>query len=155
MRDVDRRQQVGRRRGGDAVKADARSRPARPGAGKYRNVFTEYNGVKYASKAEAAHAATLDLLVRSGHLRGWTRQVPFYLGCMENRYVVDFLCFAANGLAMAIDVKGFRTATFKKNARLWARYGPCPLQIVKGGKVVETIDPHAEIGGVDARMEGV
>ena len=40
----------------------------------------------------------------------------------------------------AEDVKGVETPAFRKNKRLWKSYGPCPLRIIRGGKVVETIE---------------
>jgi hypothetical protein len=112
---------------------------------KYQNVRTVYDGVRYDSRAEARRAAELDLLVKIGEITGWTRQVTFRLGCPENTYRVDFLVFGVcNGkqVVWAEDVKGVETQTFKRNKRLWARYGPCPLHILK-------TKGQSEIVGID------
>lgn len=59
---------------------------------KYRNKPTDYNGVRYHSKAEARFAADLDILQKHGAVAHWLRQVPFDLpGGTVHR--VDFLVF--------------------------------------------------------------
>jgi len=67
--------------------------------------------------------------------------VPICLGCPENRYVVDFLVGGfgdvGNGkfvVVWAEDVKGYPTAKFKRDARLWHKYGPFPLDVITGGE---------------------
>ena len=113
---------------------------------KYNATPTVYNGVRYASKAEAARAMELDLQITAGLIDFWIGQPIFRLGCAENVYRPDFLVVnygAVGGAHSAIwaeDVKGMETAAFKKNKRLWKAYGPCPLRIIRGGKCVETIE---------------
>lgn len=107
---------------------------------KYRAVKTEYNGVLYDSKAEAAYAEHLDLLARAGGIAWWIRQPTFRLGCPENVYKPDFLVVTDAGVYV-VDVKGVETSKFKKDRRLWAKYGPCRLVIVKGKKS-EYVDPE-------------
>jgi hypothetical protein len=107
----------------------------RSGGSKYGAIRTEYAGVSYASKSEAAYAATLDLLIKSGNVRWWIGQPKFRLGCPENVYVPDMLVVPAVGDPYVVDVKGVRTAKFNKDVRLWAAYGPCDLHIVSGKKV--------------------
>lgn len=111
-------------------------------ASKYRAVRTEYNGVKYASKAEAVRARSLDEDQKAGLVRWWIAQPTFRLGVPENVYRPDFLVVDRLGDIHAEDVKGVRTAKFNRDAKLWARYGPCPLHIRSRGKVVETIEPE-------------
>ncbi len=113
------------------------------GKNKYKSQRTEYNGQPYASKAEAKRAENLDLLLRAGEIRGWLRQVTVCLGLPENRYRIDFLVFSLDGRAHAEDVKGVETEKFQHNKRLWKRYGPCPLHIIKGKKL-EIVDPFEE-----------
>ncbi len=110
---------------------------------KYRNTRTTYDGVSYDSKAEARRAEVLDQYKRAGLIRGWIRQPTFRLGCAENVYRPDFLVFGPNGETWAEDVKGAETAKFKRDKKLWARYGPCVLHILKG-KHTEEIDPTQE-----------
>ena len=120
---------------------------ARPG-GKYGVAAPDrrtYRGVLYASRAEMARAEELDLMLMAGELRGWTRQVPFYLA-PPLRYVVDFLVFHRSGRAWAEDVKGVETPAFRANARLWREHGPCPLEIRKPGGHSRTIIPRSMEG---------
>lgn len=102
---------------------------------KYRNKRTEYNGVVYDSMAEADYAARLDLEKKSGLIAGWTRQVPFYLGCMENKMVVDFLVFHPLGV-YAVEIKGFETSKFRRDKKLWERHAPCELEIRYKDKLI-------------------
>lgn len=109
---------------------------------KYNAQPTVYNGVRYDSKAEAKYAESLDLLLENGDIDWWLRQVTIALGVPENKYRVDFVVRCSMNRSghddvgvWAVDVKGVETATFRRNARLWARYGPFDLKIVKGGKV--------------------
>jgi hypothetical protein len=92
-----------------------------------------YNRQVYASKAEANRAFILDRLLRAigpGAVERWERQPRFQLGTPLNVYVADFLVHEADGSVHAEDVKGFRTAAFNKNVRLWKAYGPMPLWIL-------------------------
>ena len=113
---------------------------------KYLANRTTYNGISYASKAEARRAMALDTLKAAGLVSWWAPQVKFRLGCPENVYVVDFLvaepCSHISGLfdMYAEDVKGMETAKFKRDKKLWAAYGPIPLRIIKG-KNMELINP--------------
>lgn len=109
---------------------------------KYRNVPTVYNGVRYDSKSEAAQARHLDDLKPLGIW--WVGQPKFRLGCPENVYVADFLVVDPTMGVHVEDVKGKETAKFKRDCRLWKRYGPCPLWIIRGGVVETIIDPAKE-----------
>ena len=119
-----------------------------------------YNGVLYASKAEAIRAQELDLLIRSGDVVFWIGQPLFRLGCEENTYRLDFLVVGfAGGIADGIadqdepyafscpwveDVKGFETQSFKRHKRLWKAYGPCELRVLKrkgSGWTTEIVSP--------------
>ena len=95
--------------------------PARS-AHKYAAKPTEYNGVRYASKAEAARAAELDLAVKVRDAEIWLPQPKFRLGCPENVYVADFFVMRIDvnegPLWHVEDVKGFSTDSFKRNVRL-------------------------------------
>ena len=106
---------------------------------KYRAQRTVYNGLPYASKAEAARARELDMLMKCGQISGWIRQPTFHLGVPENVYRADFLVFGFDGIAWAEDVKGFETKAFKHNKRLWRHYGPCELRIIKTNFPTESI----------------
>lgn len=79
---------------------------------KYRAIRTEYNGTMYASKAEAAYAAKLDLLIRAGEVRFYLEQVKFKLPG-KVKYLLDFQVIKTNGEIEWIDVKGFMTPISK------------------------------------------
>jgi len=99
-------------------------------ANKFHARITEYEGVKYASKAEATRAYQLDLAKLGGEVIEWWRQITFTLGCPENKWRLDFVVMEPSGFHVE-DVKGFETPAFRKNKKLWAVYGPCPLHIIK------------------------
>jgi len=119
---------------------------------KYRATRTVYNGIGYASKAEAARAGFLDTARKLGLIRWWIGQPVFRLGCPENVYRPDFLVVGnndANGKQEgykgihAEDVKGHATAKFAHDVKLWKAYGPCPLWIIRGNrKTIEIINPE-------------
>jgi hypothetical protein len=84
---------------------------------------TEYAGHMYASRAEAAYAATLDLLKAGGEVVSWERQVP--LACTVNgvkvcTYYADFRITHSDGTTEWVDVKGRSqgSALFKLKAKL-------------------------------------
>lgn len=96
-------------------------------------VKTKYNGRTYASKAEAARAEELDLHVETGVILGWVRQVTFQLG-PDHTWRADFLVFETTLHETPVtveDVKGRETERFAKVRKLWAKYGPCPLRVLK------------------------
>lgn len=120
----------------------------------FKAIRTMYNGISYASKAEARRAAELELLQRSGQVVWWIPQVTIRLGCPENTYRVDFLVAEQGGglseiqhglTVHAEDVKGWETPQFAKQKRLWERYGPFPLHVIYKG-CVEVVGPGEEQG---------
>lgn len=127
---------------------------------KYRATRTEYDGVTYDSKAEAKRAQELDRLQAAGEIDWYIRQPRFTLGVPENVYRADFLVvkefhsqivtyegdpprqtfsLAISQTVYVEDVKGYETPKFKRDKKLWKRYGPCPLHIIKpkGTEIVE------------------
>lgn len=129
-------QLIGQRKASDAVK------PAQ----KYHAVPTEYKNRRYDSKAEARRAEHLDLLVGVGHVAWWIPQVTIRLGDIS--YRVDFVVAVdpmETGappefvVVHAEDVKGFETPRFKMCKKLWPKYGPFDLHVIRGGEV-EIVD---------------
>lgn len=113
--------------------------------GRYGNVAkrTEYNGVKYDSKAEAHYAANLDIEVAAGTVSLWLRQVTVPLG-PDFRTRVDFVVIMPiwmahfpneNQRVKFVEVKGVETREFRKVRKLWSKYVPFPLHIIKRDKV--------------------
>ena len=104
---------------------------------KYRAKRTEYGGVMYDSKAEAEYAERLDRQQFVGVICWWLRQVTIPLG-PDFSTRVDFLVADFNGLnrtVYAVEIKGVETREFKRVRKLWPKYGPFPLRIVKKGNV--------------------
>jgi hypothetical protein len=121
---------------------------------KYRAKKAEYAGENYDSKAEAAYAAHLDSLIERGEILYYVRQPKFCLGVPENVYRPDFHVVAQRWTS-ADDVKGAEPPAFKKNRRLWAKYGTCPLRVIRLNlrypKAVPGVDstPLPAIKGID------
>ena len=80
----------------------------------------------------------LDRDVADGSVSFWMRQVAFDL-TEDDRYRADFVVFKSNGEVYAIDVKGAETESFRRIRRLWLKYGPMPLKVVKRGRITETL----------------
>jgi hypothetical protein len=79
---------------------------------------TAADGKSFASRAEARRYAELRLLERAGRIANLRLQVRFRLVdvCV---YVADFV-YNENGAQVVEDVKGFRTAEYKRKRRLMA-----------------------------------
>jgi len=97
-----------------------------------------YRDVVYASIAEMKRAQTLDVLVKSGGIFKWFRQVPFQLGpdtSWKSDFVVINCLYRRNAgdVAMSLwveDVKEFETPASRRIVRLWKKYGPYTLHII-------------------------
>lgn len=105
---------------------------------KYRAKPTTYNGVRFASKAEAARARDLDLMLAAHTIAAWDRQPRYALG--DVRYVADFVVYDGRGNAWVEDVKGVETPRFRLCKRLWRKYGTMPLHIIRRGGKVEIVN---------------
>lgn len=101
---------------------------------KYHAKPTTYNGVRYDSKAEAEHAAVLDLAKRSGAIADYRRQVPLPIGeeGVDKPYRVDFVVLENDGSVHGEEVKGAEDSIFRRRKRQWAKRGPFPLWVIKG-----------------------
>jgi predicted nuclease of restriction endonuclease-like RecB superfamily len=95
----------------------------------------------YASKAEMTHAKKL---AADPTITEVVEQPRVPLG-EDTVYKPDFLVIRLlAGEAFYVDVKGMETPEFKRNKKLWKRYGRLPLHIVKNGKVVEIVEREEE-----------
>lgn len=104
---------------------EARMRSGRFFRSKYRNTWTEVDGRKFQSKAEARRYSQLRLLEKAGRIRDLKCQVTFPLvvnGCKLATYRADFSYYNENGELVVQDVKGWRGggayAMFRLKARL-------------------------------------
>ena len=98
------------------------------GRNKYGAVKTEYNGVIYASRAEANRASELYALERAGVIRNIVRQRKYPIiinGIKVFTYLADFNYFdIEKDREVVEDVKGVRTAMFNlKKKCVEASYG--------------------------------
>ncbi len=91
--------------------------------GKYRNVPTTIDGIRFASKKEAHRYSELKLLERAGDILKLELQVPFRLDINDTHicnYIADFVYYDVSGLVVE-DTKGMRTDIYKlKRALMWA-----------------------------------
>lgn len=130
----------------------AKRRPPPFGRGHKFNVSKPaertWNGRCYDSKAECAYAKVLHGLI--GHVyREVVEQPRLWLGVRENVYVPDFLVICLDGETYYVDVKGMETPKFKRDKKLYQRYGRLPLRVMKMRSngtfaVVEEIRPGCE-----------
>lgn len=99
-----------------------------------------YRGVTYASKAERDYARHLAALKRKGVVTDVQRQVRVKLTEAEIVYIPDFLVTFADGRVEYHEVKGMETDSWKVKKKLWTRYGPGVLVVIKkrGDAFVET-----------------
>ncbi len=92
---------------------------------------TSAGGIKFDSKAEAKRWDELLLLMRAGHIKDLSRQVPFILAPAVDlgearkkpalRYVADFVYFdSKTGARVVEDVKGMATDAYRIKRHLMA-----------------------------------
>lgn len=112
------------------------SAPQNKGA-KFGNVWTEIDGIKFQSKAEATYYGKLKILKRSGKIKNFKRQVPYRI--VVNKvfictYRADFVVTFLDGAVEVVDVKSDATeyiyAFQIKKKLLFACYG-ITLKIAK------------------------
>lgn len=99
---------------------------------KYRAVPTIVDGIRFASKKEAAHYGTLKILERAGKITGLELQRRFPLlvnGQKVCTYVSDFDYFDESGKQIVEDVKGFKTPAYRLKKKL--------MQIILGIEISE------------------
>tara|TARA_R110000868_G_scaffold277366_7_gene537163 strand:- start:2639 stop:3088 length:450 start_codon:yes stop_codon:yes gene_type:complete len=77
---------------------------------KYRNIRVQDGERKFDSKKELAYAQQLDLLMASGEVDWYERQLSFPIKINDKKitsYILDFQVSYSNGNMEYIDVKGF------------------------------------------------
>jgi len=83
---------------------------------KYHAIMEECDGIKFQSKKEARYYRELKARMFAGEVRYFLRQVPFDL--FGVKYRVDFMEVWTDGSIHWIDVKGFRTETYRIKRRM-------------------------------------
>ena len=84
---------------------------------KYGSVMEECQGIKFQSKREAKYFRELKARQYAGEVSYFLRQVPFEL-VGGVRYRIDFMEVWKDGSIHWVDVKGFRTQTYKMKRRM-------------------------------------
>ena len=95
--------------------------PSKTAPLKYRAQPTTVDGIRFASKREAARYCELRLMERAGHIRNLELQPRYPMvvnGLTVCVYVADFRYVAADGRAVVEDVKGVRTPAYVIKAKL-------------------------------------
>lgn len=93
---------------------------------KYNAVPTMRNGIRFASKKEAARDVELCLLMKAGAIRNLERQPKFPLivnGQKVCVYVGDWAYFE-NDKRVVEDCKGFKTPTYRLKRKLLLALNP-------------------------------
>lgn len=106
--------------------------PEKAARAKYAAVPTVVDGIRYASKKEAARARELALLMQSGHVARVDPHPVFLLqvnGVHVCAYVGDFQVTYPDGRVEIEDVKGVRTTVYKLKKKL--------MRAVHGIEIVE------------------
>jgi hypothetical protein len=109
---------------------------------KYNAKLIVFDGFKFRSKAEHERYIILKMMYSSGQTEWFSCQPTIHITC-DFSYRPDFMV-VENGEVHYEDVKGLETARFRQAKRLWAKYVPIPLWIIKNGKVVEVIQRGGE-----------
>ena len=104
-------------------------------ANKFGAVKQEYNGHKYDSKREAAHAQYLDLLIKAKEVKSWDRQVKIPLavnGVHLCNYFMDFVVEFTDGRIEYHEVKGYEKELWKLKWKLaHALYPDIDFKLIK------------------------
>lgn len=90
-------------------------------------------GHSHRSKLESALCQQLTLLVRAKELRDLEAEVTVYLSDARIKYIPDFRAIeVATGCPRYFEAKGFENDRWPILKKLWAAYGPAPLEVWKG-----------------------
>jgi len=91
---------------------------------------TEFDGIKFASKAEARYYGQLKLRQRAGEVVFFLMQVPFRIPG-NVKYVCDFMEFHADGSVHFVDVKGQVLPMFVTKRKIVEALYPIEIEVVK------------------------
>jgi hypothetical protein len=88
-----------------------------PKPSKYSSIMEQCDNIKFQSKREAKYYRELKARMFAGEVSYFLRQVPFDL-VGGIRYRIDFMEVWKDGSIHWVDVKGFRTQTYKMKRRM-------------------------------------
>lgn len=98
-------------------------------ATKYKAIPTLVDGIRFDSMKEAARYRTLKALLERGEISNLVLQVPFDL-VLKCKYVADFEYTTKDGKRVVEDVKGYKTAEYKRKRKL--------MRVQHGIEILET-----------------
>lgn len=87
---------------------------------KYNNVKVEFDGFSFDSQKECNVYIGLRMRLRAKEISDLRLQVPYQLnenGAFSYTYIADFE-YIENGVKVTADAKGFKTAVYRKKAKL-------------------------------------
>lgn len=97
---------------------------------KFKAKPVTYCGHKFPSTLEWRYFQRLTILVKSGEVLFFLRQIPFHLpGGVK--YIVDYQIFYADGTISFVDVKGMETSEFKIKKKIVEDLYPINIEIIK------------------------
>lgn len=100
---------------------------------KYNNKKTIVDDIEFDSEKEAEFYGKLKLLLKAGEIGLLERQISYELnpgGTYSYKYIADFVFFdTKTGEKKVIDVKGYRTAEYRRKRRL--------MKKIHGIKIIE------------------
>ena len=86
------------------------------------------DGITFDSKAEAGRYLELKRLRDEGSVVQFLRQNPSVQLPGKSRYVADFMVFWSDGAVTIEDVKGFRTAEYRRKKKVFEEeYAPLTI----------------------------
>jgi len=100
-------------------------KPKKPS--KYHAIMEECDGIKFQSKKEARYYRELKARVFAGEVAYFLPQVPFVLDGGV-KYRVDFMEVWTDGSIHWIDVKGFRTETYRIKRKMVEAIYPIKIE---------------------------
>lgn len=101
---------------------------------KFKATRTVVDGMSFPSKLEASVYSLLKLREHAGEIGGLERPggVDLVLSPLGPiRYKPDFV-FSENGVVTYVEAKGAMTDRWRLIRKLWAAFGPGPLEVWKG-----------------------
>ena len=98
---------------------------------KYRAVRTHCGKHAHMSGAESDCCLYFQMLERAGELEIISSQPNVFLTDAKLRIIPDWLIKYRDGREVYADYKGFETASWGRNRKLWKFYGPRPLEVWK------------------------
>lgn len=116
--------------------AEFREGAAKPKASKYRNVPTVVDGIRFASKREAAYYSELKLREKAGEVYEIELQRRYALtapnGMLLATYVADMVFYdAVQRKTRVVDVKGKETDMFRLKRKMMRGLLGIEVEIVK------------------------